>query len=356
MATNRPGQPSFDPFKSIKPKAIHVGGGKVVERGRLAPGQDLPLVIEPAVAEVDAAEWARTHREELEGDLRKHGGILFRGFGLDSTEAFERFALAVCSELFDENGEHPRESLSGNVYTPVFYPPDQKLLWHNENSFNLRWPMKILFGCARPADEGGETPIVDSRKVFEAIAPEVRQRFLERQVAYQRNFGVGVGLDWQAVFRTDDRAELERRAEQEDMEIVWKGPDRLRTRVRRPAAARHPVTGEWTWFNQAQHWHVSCLDPETRRSMESLFSSEDLPRHCYYGDGTPIADQDIAHVLSVYQRLEVSFPWQKGDVLLLDNMLVAHARNPFKGERRLLVALGDMGQYEEKATGGPNVG
>jgi alpha-ketoglutarate-dependent taurine dioxygenase len=269
-------------------------------------------------------------------------------------DTFERFAASVCSELFNENGEHPRESVSGNVYTPVYYPPDQKLLWHNENSFNLRWPMKILFGCARPADRGGETPIVDSRRVFEEIDPEVRRRFLDKQVTYQRNFGAGVGLDWQTVFQTDDRAELERQAAAEGIEIEWKGPDHLCTRFRRPAAARHPVTGEWTWFNQAQHWHVSCLDPETRESMQSLFASEDLPRNCYYGDGTPISDEDMAHILSVYERLEVSFPWQQGDVLLLDNMLVAHARNPFEGERRLLVSLGEMEQFDEASTGGPN--
>ena len=345
---------SFDPFKSIKPKAIHLGRGEVVKKDYLAPGQNLPLVIQPAVAEADAVEWASTHREEIEKDLLRHGAILFRGFDLGSADTFERFASAICSELFNENGEHPRESVSGNVYTPVFYPPDQKLLWHNENSFNLRWPMKILFCAARPADEGGETPIVDSRKVFDDLDPGIRQRFVEKQVLYQRSFGLGVGLDWQTVFQTDDKDDLARRAAEEKIELEWQADGHLRTRFRRPAAARHPVTGEWIWFNQAQHWHVSCLEPETRRSMESLFAEDDLPRNCYYGDGSPIPDAEMAHILEVYQRHEISFPWQKGDVLLLDNMLVAHARNPFRGERRLLVALGEMKDYGEAQTGGSN--
>ena len=345
-------RPSFGSFKTIRPRAASLpGGGEIVTRGDLAPGRLLPLVIQPAAADVDAAEWARGHRAEIERDLLRHGAILFRGFDLGSPPPFEAFAAALCGELFNENGEHPRESVSGNVYTPVFYPPDQELLWHNENSFNLRWPMKILFCCARPADQGGETPIVDSRLVFQDIDPELRARFLDRQVIYQRNFGTGIGLDWQTVFQTDDRAELERRAAAEEIELEWLGDGRLRTRSRRPAAARHPVTGEWTWFNQAQHWHVSCLDPLTRASMAALFADQDLPRNCTYGDGSPIADHDMAEILAVYRRHEISFPWQRGDVLLCDNMLVAHGRKPFSGERHILVAMGEMSEYAALAGG-----
>ena len=37
----------------------------------------------------------------------------------------------------------------------------------------------------------------------------------------------------------------------------------------------------------------------------------------------------------------VTFPWRRGDVLLLDNMLTAHGRRPFTGDRRVLVAMGN---------------
>ncbi|HEV8581216.1 MAG TPA: amino acid adenylation domain-containing protein [Thermoanaerobaculia bacterium] len=346
METKERQQLDFQKFKAVKPKPVTLSRVEVVERGELSPGQALPLVLHPVAGDVDLAEWCRAQREPIESDLLRYGAILFRGFGVDAPEAFEPVAAALCRELFNENGEHPRESVSGNVYTPVFYPPDQRLLWHNENSFNRRWPTKILFCCKRPADTGGETPIVDSRKVYERIPAAVREEFERKQVMYCRSYGGGLGLDWREVFRTTRREEIEEACRRDGLTVVWKG-DQLQTRTVRPAVLTHPRTGERSWFNQAQHWHVSCLDPETRRSMESLFAAEELPRSCRFGDGTPIPDEAMGVVLDAYRELEVVFPWQRGDVLLVDNVLAAHGRNAFAGERKILVALGDMASFEE---------
>lgn len=289
--------------------------------------------------------WVARERETVARDLQRHGAIFFRGFGLVEHEAFERFASSVCKSLFDENGEHPHESVTGNVYTPIFYSPGKKLLWHNENSFNFRWPSKIMFCSVRPADEGGETPVADSRRVYQAIDPEIRSRFEELGVRYQRNYGQGMGLDWREVFQTEDRSSVEAYCRENRFDFEWRDDGGLRTLCRRPAVVRHPETGEKTWFNQAQHWHPACLDEATRESLTHLYSEEDLPRHCTFGDGSPIPDEAMHHILEVYQQLEVALPWSRGDIMLVDNLLCAHARNPYRGERKLLVAMGDMASY-----------
>lgn len=338
---------SFKSFKSVQPKAVSIVEAEVVRRSYLSPDQKLPLVLTPAVPDADLAEWAAGHKAEIQADLLAHGAILFRGFGIDNPEVLESFASTLCAELFNENGEHPRDSVTGNVYTPVFYPRDQRLLWHNENSFNWRWPRKIFFACAQPAEKGGETPLVDSRRVYEEIPEEIRTAFEEKGVLYQRTYSEGLGLPWQTVFQTEDVAEVEREAGETRVELSWRSGDRLRTRGARPAVIPHPVTGEKTWFNQGQHWHVACLDPETSESMRSLFPDDELPRHLFFGDGTPIPDEWMATILEVYDRLEVAFPWQKGDVVLLDNVLVAHGRNPFSGPRKILVAMGEMTSYDD---------
>src|SRR5215210_1954054 len=220
-------------------RAVSLPDGGLVKTGSLDGGNPLPLVCRPAVEDLDLAEWAAGNLAFVESELLRHGAVLFRDFRVESAGAFERFAPAVCPELFSENGEHPRETVSGRVYTPVFYPPDKQLLWHNENSFNHSWPSRILFGCLRPADSGGETPLVDSRRVFSAIDPAVRRRFAERGVMYVRNYGERLGLKWQRVFLTDDRAEVERRCRAARMGFEWKSGDRLMTTCVRPAAVRH---------------------------------------------------------------------------------------------------------------------
>ncbi|NDJ21056.1 TauD/TfdA family dioxygenase [Nostoc sp. B(2019)] len=327
-------------------KSIHLET-ELIKLDKFGDEQTLPLIIKPSISDVDIADWAEANREFVDTNLIKHGAILFKGFNITTAAAFERFGLAVCSKLFNENGEHTRETVSGKVYTPVFYPADSKLLWHNENSFNHRWPVKILFGCRQPAQQGGETPIVDSRKVFQFIEPKVREQFVEKQVMYVRNYGNGLGLDWQTVFQTQSRADVEKFCQNNLIDFQWKNDGGLRTISIRPAVIKHSQTGEISWFNQAQHWHLACLDTQTRESLLSSFKKEDLPRNCFYGDGTPIDDSTMADICGIYQSLEVCFPWQQGDILLLDNVLTAHGRNPYIGKRKLFVAMSELISFDQ---------
>lgn len=336
----------FQKFKTIKPKMVSVPQVEsLIRTSFLSESETLPLVIEPTVDAVDLVEWAGLNRAWVDEQLHQHGALLFRGFEVDSVSKFEGLALKVCDEIYDENGEHVM--VSANVAVPVFYPSDQQLLWHNENSFNHLWPTRILFCCVEPPSSGGETPIVDSRKVFARLPAEIRDAFVSKGVMYQRNYGDGLGLDWQTVFKTSDPERVEELCRENRMEFQWKPGDRLRTRCIRPAVIRHPATGDVSWFNQGQHWHISCLDQQTRLSLEGLFADEDLPRNLYYGDGSPIADEHMAAILEVYRELEVSFPWQRGDVMMVDNVLAAHGRNPFAGPRKILVAMGNMKTYDD---------
>jgi alpha-ketoglutarate-dependent taurine dioxygenase/acyl carrier protein len=337
-------------LKNVLPKTVDLDLQGLIIASDLNSGQTLPLMIEPKFGEVDLIAWSRDNLDFIEAKLLKHGAILFRGFDITGVSRFEEFASAICPQLIVENGEHPRENVSGNVYTPVFYPPDKRLLWHNENSFNHKWPGKIWFCCVNTPRLGGETLLVDSRKVFEMIRPEIRDRFMRKGVMYVRYYGGGLGLTWQTVFQTSEKREVERHCKENLIDFEWRSENRLMTRCVRPAVIRHPKSGAPVWFNQSQHWHVSCLDAETRESISSLFCESDFPRNCYYGDGSRIEDAVMDEIVEVYLKLEVSLPWKTGDVLMLDNMLVAHGRNPFVGDRKLLVALGGLMSLDEVKT------
>lgn len=332
----------FKSFRGVRPRAVSLSPEDLVEASYLAPGAPLPLVLRPRGEELDAAEWAAGNREFVEARLREHGGVLFRGFGVSDVAAFERFARAFSPELMDYLDQHtPRTKLSGFVYTSTEYPSDHRVPFHSENSKNHVWPLKLWFCCLRPAESGGETPIADNRQVYALLDPRLRDRFEERRVMYVRNFGEGVGLSWQTVFQTDDRAVVEGQCRRAGMECVWKDDRRLRLRHVCQAVARHPATGEAVWFNQAHLFHVAGLEPGVRDSMRALFAEEDLPSNAYYGDGSPIEDSAIEEIRAAFARAEVAFPWQPADILMLDNMLVAHGRAPYAGARRVLVAMAE---------------
>jgi alpha-ketoglutarate-dependent taurine dioxygenase len=122
----------------------------------------------------------------------------------------------------------------------------------------------------------------------------------------------------------------------------WSGGDRLRTRQVRKAIQTHPVTGEAVWFNHAVFFHVSTLEPTTKLVLSASLSEEDLPNNTYYGDGSPIEPEVLDHLRDVYREKTVSFPWHRGDILMLDNMLVAHGRSPYQGARKILVGMSEL--------------
>ena len=255
---------------------------------------------------------------------------------------FERFAQALCPNLYGEYGDLPREEMGGKVYGSTPYPSDETILFHNESSHMHRWPMLIWFYCVKPSESGGETPIVDCRKIYQALEPDLRQKFAERGLMYVRNFTPGLDVSWQNFFHTDERSVVEDFCKQAGIQFEWTSGGGLRTRQICPAIVKHPQTGEMVFFNQLQLHHVSCLAAPVRESLLSMMREEDLPRNVYYGDGSSIEDSVIDQLLTLYRKSAVAFPWRQHDIIMLNNMLVAHSRNPYVGERKIVVALGNV--------------
>lgn len=330
-------------FKAIKPRAMSLPR-EVVKTSTLA---ERTLVIEPAVEDVNLVNWAANQRQYLEGQLLKYGAVLLRDFKVGTVQVFEEVAAAISPELFGDYGDLPREDAGGKVYGSTPYPADKPILFHNESSHLPRWPMKIWFHCVQAAAQGGETPIVDSRQIYQQLPAAIRDRFARKKLMYVRNYIEGLDVSWQAFFKTSDPAVAEECCRRAGMAYEWLSSKTLRTRQICQAITKHRTTGEAIFFNQVQLHHVSCLEPAVRETLLSMYSPEELPRNVYYGDGAPIEDSLMEEICELYRQNAISFRWQPGDILMLDNMLTAHGRNPYVGQRRIVVAMAEMCDADE---------
>ncbi|MCA1566187.1 MAG: TauD/TfdA family dioxygenase [Acidobacteria bacterium] len=334
---------TINKFKAVRRQPVTLSQEQLVRTVFLGEGQSFPLVVRSEVEGVNLAAWAANNREYVESQLLKYGAILFREFNVGTVEAFESFARAVSPELLDyRERAAPRKEIGRNVYTSTEYPADQHIPLHHEMSYSHNWPTKIWFYCAHPPEQGGATPIADDRRVFRRLDPRLKEKFIEKRVMYTRNYGEGVDLTWQDAFQTTDRARVEEYCRRAKTEFRWKDQNRLHTRQVRQAIATHPRTGETVWFNHAHMFHISNMETAVREALLAEFADEDLPRNAYYGDGSPIEASVLDEIRGVYREAAVTFPWRQGDILMLDNFLASHGREPFTGARKIAVAMAEL--------------
>lgn len=82
------------------------------------------------------------------------------------------------------------------------------------------------------------------------------------------------------------------------------------------------------------------FDVDSRERFAQFLEAISLPL-MRYSNGSRIEDEVVEEIREAYRAETVVFGWQKGDVILLDNMLVAHGRSPYVGERKILTAMGE---------------
>lgn len=300
------------------------------------------IILIEAKKPINPIDWVKSNRDFIEQPLLEHGGVLLRGFDIHSLSEFNKFSQIICPNLLNYTYRStPRSNLGGKIYTATEYPADQTIPLHNENAYTDSWPERIMFFCAIPAREGGETPIVDSRKVLKQIDNGIVNKFDNKGVLYVRNYSPGVDLSWQEVFQTNDKQEVEEYCFNHSITCAWshEGPE-LTTRQICQATLLHPITKEKVWFNQAHLFHTSSLNKEIAQALIAEVGEKNLPRNSFYGDGSAIEDEVLNHIKEAYKKEMIVFKWQQGDIMILDNILMAHGRKPFAGERKIAVAMG----------------
>lgn len=303
--------------------------------------QKLPLVVEPVSDSSfkSLIEITKTRREFLRKHLLRCGAVLLRGFQMENAAEFEEFARVFSGkELFNyAGGVSPRRILNDGVYTSTEYPAQFSLSLHNELSYSNIYPSLLFFGCLIAAESGGETTLGDSRRILQKIDREVLELFNRKKLCYVRNLPAdkGSGYSWQEAFESDDKETVEQICLKAGANFKWKTDGGLCVRQIRPATLTHPTTGEEVWFNQADGFHSSNLGAELYETLRE----DELRLNVRFGDNSPIDLEMLEHIRAILESETIPHRWQVSDVLILDNILSAHGRMPFRGRRKIILAM-----------------
>ncbi|MEU6667432.1 TauD/TfdA family dioxygenase [Streptomyces sp. NPDC046727] len=302
------------------------GSRLVLEPGRTPllqlPHQELPA---PAVRQL----------------LTRHGAVLLRGLGLTAPADLARAAHTLgVTPVPEREGFAARDDFGQGVYSASRWPADEPMCMHHELSYADEVPGIALFGCLKAPRHGGGTALADAARVLAALPAELVDPFARHGWLLARHYGE-VGVSWAEAFGTEDREAVSAYCRDHAVSHRWLPDGSLRTLQRRAAVVDHPALGERLWFNQIAFLNEFTMDATVREYLVSLYGPDALPFTTFHGDGTPVPEQAVQAINDTYAAATVSEPWQAGDVLVLDNLRMAHSREAYQGEREIVALFGD---------------
>lgn len=282
-------------------------------------------------------EWLHDNHEIIQRRLQQQGWVLMRGSAVRDAAGFAMAFCALGLEAATEYSDLPRESSYTGVFRTTEYPATDSIYFHSEASHLAAAPRHILFVCIKAADSGGTTPLSDNLKSFTALPKEIAQALQKHGLRYERNFISGLDVSWQKFFNTEDREKVAALAVSDGFEVEWSSGDVLRTYSTRAATARFP-NGRIGLFQQIALHHPAFLDQELRTGLAQICGGVQ-PRNVTFGNGDPIPDCWAHAIHDTQCGAAFAFDWHSGDMLLVDNARMSHARTPFFGQRDHLVML-----------------
>ena len=335
--------------------------GNKVNTFLLEPRDNAFLVID-FKENVDPIEWLTWHKDQLLNDLTAHGVVFFRNFRMPKevlVAAVESILPANSLVNSYQGGVTKRPRVDQNLFLTTVIPSENAIQLHHEMSYLDSFPKKIFFYSNVPSEHGGATPVTFSRRIKKDFDPELFNEFKRRGVCYIRNYYGQVQdswkilLSWQKAFEVKSKAELASVAQNLGFDYEWIGDD-LRTRNIRRATTVHPVTKEEFLFTHAAILHSYSEDGAPNPYKRSGTSGIDLaeteiinkmpqmqqPYLAAWGDTQEvISGEIIEHLFSIYNKNKVSLNWRAGDLMMIDNVLAAHGRDPFIGDRETFALL-----------------
>ncbi|SMF09685.1 TauD/TfdA family dioxygenase [Pseudogulbenkiania subflava] len=298
-----------------------------------------PLV--QADASGDAGRWVAEHRDELRAAVVEHGALLVRGLGLRDVEEVGVVFRQLGRLMIEREAFATRQRYADGLYSSSKWPPSQPMCMHHELSYALEFPSLMLFACLTAPTGEGATPLADETVIGPALPADLVDRFERLGWLLVRNYNDDIGASIAEAFGSDERQAVESYCRAHAIRFEWQPGGALRTWQRRSAVVRHPRTGQRCWFNQIAFLNEWTIDPEVREYLVDVYGEDGLPFNTRFGNGDPIGPDIVQTINEVYTAHTVRDAWQSGDLMLVDNIRTAHARERFEGPREVLVGMAD---------------
>lgn len=246
------------------------------------------------------------------------GAILFRGF----PDAHDPACLQT---ILSDHGV----AYVGGAASDA--PRDASVPFHHELAHAPNRPTHLLFHAVRPSATGGETMLTDSRRLAQYVTqhwPRVACD-LDDGVVYRRTIpdvtdptSPPIARSWRDVLGVTTRVDAERVMAMNRMSWRWSKAGLWTQSPPLPAFRHHPRSGECAFYNSL----IAACDT---RSASILFAKNERP--------VPVEFVEAVRRVAWEERYECS--WEQGDVLVVDNAITMHARNPFTGNRTIHVRM-----------------
>ena len=303
--------------------------------------------------------WIKENKSSLEERLTRDGALLFRGFPVQNYNDFYSLLdlfIEPHEELLDYKGGYsPRQKVDNKIYTSTSAPPFVNILLHQEMSYVKDFPSKLGFYCDQASEQGGETPLADARQILKDIPINIIKEFKGKGIIYRRKMLYRSSLrkcfgkaqspinapTWNYIFETDNKENVEAACKLHSQSYTWNSDRSLTTEAKVSAIQKHPKTAEQVWFNTIHCFiHEKYMFGKFLGPIIRLFRKLTGEKfEVFFGDGKVIPLSMKKQISEIIDKNTFTFQWQKGDVLIIDNYLCMHGRNPFTGHRKIYAAL-----------------